>query len=521
MPIRISMRLLTEPQPLHHVSVVRSFQDMHPSFTARVLVLQRPDGTVESYLPFIRYQREHRHRSRTWQDTRARGIGLLWDFSVANRDSGWSPDRLLKEFAYALIEGTFESRHAGVRDLKWPAIPVRRAKGLIRAIEDFAEWCSTHGDAVSPLAREETPLIPGTAENATRLLVWSRMRRISMLRHLKAVPTSVVKSRVDLPRTGGGMETEAAKFFPPHMAEALLWKGHLRPGASGDPNVFARYNIRDMMMALLDGWGGLRRSEGLHLWVEDVRENEDPELLGHAFVVLNHPEEAYVEWTDPLSGVRSWIQRKEMLSRFYGMEKARNVVKRGHYHVGWKGMALNKDHQAFVFWIDPAAGALFWTLYLAYIRFVRPTIMNARRDLNGRDHPFLFVSEEINPVTGLPGEPYSEKAYERNHEAAVRRLGLEYEKAAGTTTHGLRHLYGHTMQKLGVHPEVIRQGLHHVNLLSQTIYTIPMSAEVNAQLRAAQQRVKDGDRPVATLGDDTAAALLRLSQSLLHGGQID
>jgi hypothetical protein len=124
-------------------------------------------------------------------------------------------------------------------------------------------------------------------------------------------------------------------------------------------------------------------------------------------------------------------------------------------------------------------------------------------------------------VTGLPGEPYSEKAYERNHEAAVRRLDLDYEKAAGTTTHGLRHLYGHTMQKLGVHPEVIRQGLHHVNLLSQTIYTIPMSAEINAQLRTAQQRVKDGERPVATLGEDTAAALLRLKESLLHGGLLD
>ena len=520
MPNKFPVRLLTEPQPLHHASVVRSFQDMHSSFTARVLILQRPDGTVERYLPFIRCQREFRHRSRAWQDTRARALGLLWDFSIANRDSGWPPDRLLREFAYALIEGTFGSKHAGTRDLMWPAIPVGRAQGLVRTIEDFAEWCSTREDAISPLARDEIPLIPGTAEHATRLLMWSRMRSISMLRHIKAAPKSTVKSRVEFPRTGGGKEAQTAKHFPAEFAEALLLKGHLRPGTSTDPDGFARHNIRDMMMALLDGWGGLRRSEGLHLWLSDVRENDDPDCLGQAFVVLNHPEEAYVEWTDPTSGARAWIQRKEMLARHYGL-KARNVVKRGHYHVGWKGMALDEDHQAFIFWIHPVAGALFWTLYLAYIRRVRPAIMKRRRDMGGRDHPFLFVSEEINPVTGLPGEPYSEKAYERNHEAAVRRLGLDHEKAAGTTTHGLRHLYGHTMQKLDVHPQVIRQGLHHVNLLSQTIYTIPMPSEVSEQLRAAQLRVKDGERPVATLGEDTAAALLRLNDFLLHGGSLE
>jgi hypothetical protein len=512
------MRLLNEPQPLHHASVVRSFEDIHASFTARVLLLRRPDGTVEPYLPFIKYQRDFRLRSRSWQDTPARALGLLWDFSVAHRDSGWSPHRLLKEFAYTLIEGTFDSKLARSRDLMWPGISVKRARGLVRSIEAFAEWCSTQDDGTSPLAREEVPLIPGTAEHATRLLVWSRIRRISMLQHIKSAPTTRMKSHVEFARTGGGKEMETAKHFPAHMAEALLWRGHMRPGAAANPDMAARQNIRDMMMALLDGWGGLRRSEGLHLWLNDV--TEDKEKLGHAFVVLNHPEEAKVEWKDPLSGVRRWIPRKEKLARLYGL-KARNVVKRGHYHVGWKGMALNQDHQAFIFWIDDTAAALFWTLYLAYIWIVRPAIMKKRKDMGGRDHPFLFVSEEINPVTGFPGEPYSEKAYERNHEAAVCRLDLKHEKAAGTTTHGLRHLYGHTMRKLGVDAHVIRQGLHHVNLLSQTIYTIPMAEDVSAILRAAQQRIKDGDRPVVSLGENTAAALLRLNQSLSHGGLLE
>ena len=76
--------------------------------------------------------------------------------------------------------------------------------------------------------------------------------------------------------------------------------------------------------ALLDGWGGLRRSEGLHLWLNDVV--PDPERAGHALVVLNHPAEAKVQ--DTLSARRSMIARKNLLARDYGLEP-RNEVTRG------------------------------------------------------------------------------------------------------------------------------------------------------------------------------------------------
>jgi hypothetical protein len=49
MPMKIPLRLLNEPQPLHHASVARPFEDVNAAFTARVLLLRRPDGTVEPY----------------------------------------------------------------------------------------------------------------------------------------------------------------------------------------------------------------------------------------------------------------------------------------------------------------------------------------------------------------------------------------------------------------------------------------------------------------------------------------
>jgi hypothetical protein len=84
MPQTMTLRLVQQPLPMHHVSVVRRFEDMHAGFTARVLLLRRPDGSVEPFLPFIAYQRAFRLRSRSWQDNAARALGLFWDFSIAH-----------------------------------------------------------------------------------------------------------------------------------------------------------------------------------------------------------------------------------------------------------------------------------------------------------------------------------------------------------------------------------------------------------------------------------------------------
>lgn len=524
MPKTFPVQLTGYPQPLHHVTVVRRFQDLPASFTARVLLLRQPDGSVEAYLPFLKYQRALRRFSRSWQDNTARALGLFWDFCIVHAQQGWSPRELFREFAMTLLEGTplidaepSQTDFRAARTLMWPPTPRTRVLGLIRSIEAFAEWCATETGKDGPLARQENVSIPTSGNGITNLLVWSRLRQLSMLQHLKKAPRKTAKqSVVALDRSDGkSKEMQRAKHFPPAQAERLLWEGHRRPGAATESNIFLRYNVRDMMITLLDGWGGLRRSEGLHLWVRDVI--EDPSSPGHALVVLAHPEESPMEYVDPLSGTVHKTTRSETLQRIYGL-RARNIVKRGSYHVGWKGMALNYEYRAQLFWIDPQAAALFWVLYQGYIRFIRPAIMARRHVMGGGDHPFLFVSEETSARTRLPGEPYSEKAYQRHHAAAVRRIGLEHAKEFGTTTHGLRHLYGQTLADLTVAPEVIRQAMHHVSVLSHLVYTAPLPAKVNAALQKAQDDTRARHRIVAPFTSDTAAELLRLRQAVDHGG---
>ena len=514
MPPESTLWFVNEPQPLHHVTVVKRFQDMPESFTARALVLRRPDGTIEPYAQLLQYQRAHPHRSSSWQNTVVRAVGLLWDYSIQVTHHSARRD-LFRGFALAVVGGTIKEDGSDPTGLLWPSTPHQRAVGLIKSIEAFAEWCSGEPGEVSPIVPQVLPMTPDSAEYVTRLLIWQRLRRASMLQHIKAAPKTYRKSVVDHGRDPRGHDAEPVKFFPPQHAERLLWEGHKRPGSNREPNVFLRYNVRDMMIALLDGWGGLRRSEGLHLWLDDVV--DDPTNPGQALVVLHHPAESKLRWHNPLTNRPEVLTRKEVLLRAYGL-RPRNEVKRGAYHAGWKGMDLNGDLRTQIFWIDDKAGALFWTLYLGYLRYIRPAIMERRRRMGGRDHPFLFVSERINPKTNLPGEPYSESAYERNHQAAVERIGLEHAKEKGTTTHGLRHLYGQTLAKLSVAPQAIKKGMHHRSYLSQTPYVAPDAQETNETLRTAQGNIARGRFAAAKLGDNTNTELLKLRNHLSSGG---
>ncbi|MDV3251130.1 hypothetical protein DevBK_07305 [Devosia sp. BK] len=418
-------------------------------------------------------------------------------------------EALFRGFALALLSGTDMSNADD--ELLWPSTSIHRSRELISAVEAFAEWSDTSAarTAILPAKLKQAP---SDQLNVTDMLIWARMRNVSMLRHIKA-PNIVRRTNIiDFGPDTRGHGSEPVKFFPPDHVERLLWEGHVRPGMEHEPNPFLRFNVRDQMIALLDAWGGLRRSDGLHLWVNDVV--EEPKKPGHALVVLNHPSEAKVEWFDPIARRTVKLTRAEVLRRQYDL-LPRNQVTRGRYHVGWKNLELNREHQAFVYWLEQSAGDLFWVLYLGYLRHVRAPIMQRRKALGGYDHPFLFVSlGGSNTDGGMIGDPLSSQAYTDSHERAVLRLGLEHSKEAGTSTHGLRHLYGQTLANLGVSAAIIKKGMHHRHLLSQVPYTVPTADRVNSVLRAAVSGQPLEQQP---LGHESALALRDLHQFIVGG----
>lgn len=278
------MRTANGPQPIHHITVAMPVRGMPEGWTARVLYRQRPDGSVEIFRPLLKYFREKHWHSSSWQDTVAQAIGLLWDFGVATKDQ--HPDRspLFRDFALCLAKGTMGTDASDPTGLYWPVTPYARCKGLIKSIEKFAAWYESEARGSSPITPEIVPLIPQTGEHVASMLRWNRQREISMLKHITHALRTTKKSVIDHGREPRGRGPEPVKFFPPEHVARLLWQGYKIPGAASNPNIFLRYNVRNMMIALLDGSGGLRRSEGLHVWVQDVE--EDPNRLDHALVVL-------------------------------------------------------------------------------------------------------------------------------------------------------------------------------------------------------------------------------------------
>ena len=109
-----------------------------------------------------------------------------------------------------------------------------------------------------------------------------------------------------------------------------------------------------------------------------------------------------------------------------------------------------------------------------------------------RDHPYAFVNTD----RGHVGEMYKLGRYNKAHAAAVRRIGLEVSKQAGTTPHGHRHAYGQRLRDAKVEKEFIRRFMHHSSMSSQDVYTNPPLGASLRELEAASQRLASvGDKP--------------------------
>jgi integrase len=145
--------------------------------------------------------------------------------------------------------------------------------------------------------------------------------------------------------------------------------------------------------------------------------------------------------------------------------------------VGWKDLLLEdaKRQCAFVHFFPEEWGVLFYTLYTVYVTRVRPAKL---------DHPYLFVS-------GPKGEyaPLSRGAYAESLERAVRRIGLESLRENGSTSHGLRHAYGQTLDELGVPAKYIQIMMHHKSVLSQEPYTRKTAQHLQAAIDEARKLI--------------------------------
>lgn len=410
--------------------------------------------------------------------TYAHAIGLLIDF-VATKAEEFSKvgdrSQLLNSFAHALLYGTIRNGDDPT-GLWWHARKQKRVHRLVRLVCEISDWLHHRFEAtaINPFNRPAS-----VAEQIAFWRRWNMAKAASLLSHAKsgssAIPAAK-KARAVAPPGDVPCVADATPAFLEERIESLLFEGFVMRGASRQALPWLRWNLRDILITLLMHYGGLRVSEPMHLWVDDVFiDAKNPKA---ARVLVHHPIDGVFDHPDPLTGALIDSSRLDYLQVRYNRRPLTEVTGKGH--AGWKNSLLtHRARNAFeVFWFPQSVGELFLSLYRMYIQYVRPLTLN---------HPYLFVTQD--------GQPLGVGSFSKNHSRAVRRIGLEPVKALGTSPHGHRHAYGQRLKNGGLSIKEIQVAMHHVSPLSQEAYTRPSAAQVREAIETAMPRLASAGLP--------------------------
>lgn len=402
------------------------------------------------------------------------GFALLIDFIIAspNLFSEGDAKMGLALFAQALLRGTVGLDGDDASGLYWSPISRQRCITLVDAALTFADWLvEKEGSAARPIGR--------------RALTWPERLRIqrradrrkahSLLAHTistaGAVHRAVIRPGLRGSLIGLG---EPKKAFPEAMFMPLLTSGY---GMPLDPAVWSvhNWNSRQVLIDLLMHGGGLRVSQAMHLWVDDVR--EDPTSPGKAHVRVYHPEHGQAPPSRTLrDGKVRELCRSEYLRHLGMLPK---TLRSGSQRVGWKECALDDPTGAAylpVFWFPEDYGYLFYHVWRFYLRYQRPRESRS---------PFAWLNRDPR----FEGQDLTIGSYTDARKSAVERIGLPFRKSAGTTAHGGRHAYGKRLDGAHVQGPMIQRCMHHRSPDSHLVYTTKEVHEISRTLNLAVQNM--------------------------------
>lgn len=427
-------------------------------------------------MPFTRYLQAQSHaRSASWMTKATQALRLLLDYIAANQGVFTDPHELFRGFAQSLCNGTPDEYGHDPSGLYWRARSGRSSRDLLRHIEHFTDWLAST-DGTKPL----NPWRDSTRYE--EMLAWAafhQRRNHSFLKHAlrRTIAAQLVTKARSFTLGPAPMSYEQeAKAFPNRHIGRLLFKGFIVPGKQGAPDPLDRLNLRDILITILQHFGGIRKSEAFHLYHHDVTRGED----GLATVRIYHPSEgaAPYDFFGPASQHIRGV-RIDYLRVKYGMRPRNRYPATDALYAGWKDPALNNQRHKFmhITWSNSDAGRMFYLLWTRYME---------QRMRTRPEHPFAFVTKR--------GKPYSVSDYTQAHRRAVERIGLVAARDLGTTPHGHRHAYGQYARRIELDPVLVQRALHHKSVTSQEAYTVPSAAEVDRAMRTAEARLTNTDQ---------------------------
>lgn len=405
---------------------------------------------------------------------------LLLEYMTANIGAFSSPQALFEGFSSRLYTGTIGDDGLDPSGLYWLPCSKQVARLHINALSKITDWLAEKHSVISM-----NPLIE--ADSLTQRLnyaAWFRKNQHNFLGHIKDkyINATVRYARSIQGKRPLGKQSQDAIEFPERYFESFYFNG-----LGGAPD--RRVVLRDQLILLLMHGGGLRESEVLHLWIEDVL--IDPSNFNNVKVRIYHPEDGKApnNWR----GHSGKTTRAAYLKEKYALSPRNNLM--GKKYVGWKSRVTDSKEQYLeVHWFPTIFGEVFSKLWQDYTRFLM---------ILERNHPYAFVSFHHKHL----GNAYTLNAFHHNYHQALKRIGLKPCKADGLSPHSHRHSYGRRLRRAGVDEIVIKKCLHHASLDSQIVYTTPSIKEVTASLNAATFRLLNPAEPIEQIGTPSWAAL--------------
>lgn len=427
---------------------------------------------------FARYMHQRRLMSRSWQDSATFAVQLLLEYMEANHDFYDTPKALFTEFSDALHTGTV-SEGCDPSGLWWQPRPPEEAGKLIGLITLFTDWMAT--------ANENPRLQLNPWRQATRhdeRLSWaaySHRRDNAFLSHLWRYAPQTKQSREVRSRRMPVERQGAAKAFPEEHFESLVSQGFRRRVRDSRGST----DLRNVLIAYLMHYGGLRLSEALSLFSDDVSVE-----AGRVIVRVYHPESGLAP--DGKSSRAAYLQNR------YGLQPRNRLVKATDpLFLGWKNCLItDPQRRCFEVFFYPEKVeqdfARLWRDYHLKGQRIKPKA--------GEEHPYAFTNKD--------GNPYSHRMFRKAHKLGIERIGLVYEKILGTTPHGHRHAYGQRLARDGGTPLVIKYAMHHASILSSQVYTQPAPAQIRQSFADMESRLRfqyADDTKNCVLGTDRCA----------------
>lgn len=418
-------------------------------------VIVTDDGVLNL---FAQYLYLNRTKSRSWQDSATFAVQLLLEYAEVKHSYFDHPTKLFEAFADALHTGTIEG-NLDVSNLWWQPRQPEDASKLIGHITGLSDWISKITE------NEKAQLNPwrqATAhEQRLNWAAYSHRRDNAFLSHLWKTDTKAMESRSVRSLTLPVERTTPLKAFPDEKLQLLASDGFCHRG----PLATARHNLRDILITYLMHYGGLRLSEALSLWCEDVT-MEGGEVIVRVF----HPQYGLTS---------DGVMRAAHLDRKYGLKPRNTLVKSNDaLHLGWKDcLVTDPDRRCFEVFFYPSHTALeFGEMWREYHLTQR---VKSQIDNN---HPYAFTTRD--------GLPYSHRMYRDAHKRAIGRVGMVYGKMLGTTPHGHRHAYGQRLAADGASALTIKLAMHHKSISSAQTYTQPTASQMRRALVDLEERLR-------------------------------